>query len=54
MGPGSFGDAYGQLRSGDAGTGFSGNYDEYFGHTVDLEAVTYLMTVSGEPQNARD
>lgn len=25
------------------GTGFSGNYDEYFGDQVDLEAVVYLM-----------
>jgi 1,4-alpha-glucan branching enzyme len=25
------------------GTGFSGHYDEYFGGSVDLEAVTYLM-----------
>ncbi|KAJ3159651.1 alpha-1,4-glucan branching enzyme [Irineochytrium annulatum] len=25
------------------GTGFSGNYDEYFGNQVDMEAVIYLM-----------
>jgi 1,4-alpha-glucan branching enzyme len=28
------------------GTGFSGGYHEYFGDSVDLEAMTYLMLVS--------
>lgn len=28
--------------------GFSGNYNEYFGESVDLEAMGYLMLVSGK------
>ena len=28
------------------GTGFSGGYHEYFGDSVDLDAVVYLMIVS--------
>jgi 1,4-alpha-glucan branching enzyme len=28
------------------GTGFSGNYDEYFGGSVDTEAVCYLQTAN--------
>jgi 1,4-alpha-glucan branching enzyme len=28
------------------GTGFSGGYHEYFGDSVDLEAMVYLMLVS--------